>query len=160
MTARNLFGLAIIILCLAGCDKKKKDDYIITRRDRGIVRFTEERPVFPCDPGNDMENPGETDNSGESDSQDESGNTAESEKACHGVPYLSLSDGILTISYEDSGIYNLYIKNYHGEAVYSVQMKADGNAYEFDISALDMNDLYVIVLEGSEIIFKWYFEDE
>ncbi len=135
MKLRNLLGWAIVFLCVAGCEKeKKRDDFIINRRDRVVTRYD----------GNN----GETDGYLPSVGAD-LGLSAE----CS----ICFSDGMLVISLMDSGIYDLHIENIGGVVVYASELPADGNVYEFDISAIRKEDLYVLVLNGPGGEIKWYF---
>ncbi len=129
MTLKNLLGIAVAVLCLAGCGKEKKDDFIIKRRVPGIVRFEGGGTLIPP-PG-----------IGDAYSF-----------------WASLSEGILSVSFLDDGIYKLYIENELGEIVFSSELPADGQVYKFDISDIDEDELYILVLEGAGGIFECYFK--
>ncbi len=136
MAARYLLGLAIAFMCITGCeksitDKQKRDDFIITRKDRVVVRHDGDGAL----PGG-------------SDIQYQP--LPESCVFC-------VSDGILFISFMDSGVYGLRIENNLGEIVFSSLLPADGNTYEFDVSDVDKADFFAIVLKGVDGDFKGYF---
>ncbi len=136
MSFRKLLIFVVAFFCIVGCDKEKKDDFIIVRRGKSIVRY---------DGGNDKIG-GNVDGDNNPDDR---------------IPEFfeaSISDGILSISFLDSGTYDLYIENKHGEVVYSSKLQADGQVYEYDLSAFDEDELYALVLKGSNGTFRWYFE--
>ncbi len=141
MSVRNLLGLALVFLCLAGCEKvekRKKDDFIIKRRDRVVVRYEE----VGDDGINAMPPAPESDITVGADTETFS---------------ASVSDNILSVSFLDLGTYDLYIVNASEEVVYSSELPADGQVYEFDISAVAEEDRHVLVLTGSNGVIKWYF---
>ncbi len=135
MSVRNLSVLAIVFLCLAACeksDRQKKDDFIINRRDRVIVRYDgDQRNDFVAECPDD-------------------GTFPETFAA-------SVSDGILSVSLMDMGTYELRIENSSREVVYSSQLPADGKTYEFDVSSVKGEDMYVLILTGEKWVIQWYF---
>ncbi len=132
MLVRKLLIFAVALFCMTGCEKERRDDFIIARRGKGVVRFE----------GN----------------YDSIGGNIDGENTLPELFAAFVSDGILSISFLDSGTYDLYIENEQGEVVYSSKLQADGQTYDYDLSAFDESDLYVLVLKGSNGTFRWYFE--
>lgn len=63
---------------------------------------------------------------------------------------------ILSISFDDSGTYSLYIEDDFNATVYSSILPADGMEYDFDLSCIG-NGTFRIVLVGLNGEYEGYF---
>ncbi len=74
------------------------------------------------------------------------------------LPYAYISYDILTVSFDDSGIYNLYIQNENGDTVFYSTLPANGTPYTYDLSAIIEEDsFYILIIEGPSGIYEGYF---
>ncbi len=70
------------------------------------------------------------------------------------LPEASIFYDILTVSFDDSGVYDLYILNEYGETVFYSTLPANGMPYTYDLSAiLNEEGFYTLVIEGSSGTF-------
>ena len=52
------------------------------------------------------------------------------------IPEASISNDVLTVSFNGSGMYSLYIEDNFGVTVYTSALPANGMEYDYDLSAL------------------------
>ena len=63
------------------------------------------------------------------------------------LPEAYISGGILSVSFDASGVYSLYIENGIGETVYTSTLPANGMEYSYDLSGIG-EGMFTLVLEG------------
>ena len=72
-------------------------------------------------------------------------------------PYAKISDAdILTVTFDDSGVYSLYIENCLGEIVYTSTLPADGIEYNYDLTGIGTG-LLRLVIDGYGGEYEGYF---
>ena len=68
-------------------------------------------------------------------------------RSIENLPDATIENQILTVSFDNVGIYSLYIEDDSGTIVYSSALPADGMEYNYDLSTVKMG-LYRLVLSG------------
>lgn len=63
------------------------------------------------------------------------------------TPDAAIYKNILTITFDNSGIFSLYIENTYGEIIYTSTLPADGIEYDYDLSGIGTG-LFRLVIEG------------
>ncbi len=71
-------------------------------------------------------------------------------------PEATIFKDILSVSFDDSGVYSLYIENCLGEIVYTSTLPANGIEYDYDLSGIG-EGLFLLVLKGQFDEFEGYF---
>lgn len=77
-------------------------------------------------------------------------------RSLNAIPEASICDDILTISFNGSGIYSLYIEDNTSTTVWVSALPADGMEYDFDLSCIG-NGTFRIVLVGMNGEYEGYF---
>lgn len=72
------------------------------------------------------------------------------------VPEASIQNDVLTVSFDDSGMYSLYIEDRFGVTVYSSALPANGMEYDYDLSGIG-EGLFRLVLSGPSGEYEGYF---
>lgn len=72
------------------------------------------------------------------------------------LPEASISHGVLSVSFDASGIYVLYVENCSGQAVYSSTLPADGLEYSYDLSGIG-NGQFRLLIEGAGAGYEGFF---
>ena len=72
------------------------------------------------------------------------------------MPDATKENQILTVSFDNAGIYSLYIEDDSGTIVYSSALPADGMEYYYDLSGIGAG-LYRLVLDGYKGEYEGYF---
>ena len=72
------------------------------------------------------------------------------------VPEASIRNDELSVSFDDSGMYSLYIEDNFGVTVYSSAMPANGMEYDYDLSGIG-DGLFRLVLTGANSEYEGYF---
>ena len=72
------------------------------------------------------------------------------------LPEASIRNDELSVSFDDSGMYSLYIEDNFGVTVYSSAMPANGMEYDYDLSGIG-EGLFRLVLSGSSGEYEGYF---
>ena len=73
------------------------------------------------------------------------------------TPDAAIFRDILSISFDNSGIFSLYIENTFGEIVYTSTLPADGIEYDYDLSGIGTG-LLRLVIEGYGGEYEGYFQ--
>ncbi len=71
-------------------------------------------------------------------------------------PEAFVCNDILTVSFNESGVYSLYIEDNIGDTVYTSVLPADGMENDFDLSCIG-NGTFRIVLVGMNGEYEGYF---
>ena len=77
-------------------------------------------------------------------------------RSIEAVPEVFISNDILTVSFDGSGMYTLYIEDCFGVTVYSSALPANGMEYNYDLSGIG-EGIFRLVLEGSSGEYEGYF---
>lgn len=77
-------------------------------------------------------------------------------RSIENLPDATIENQILTVSFDNAGIYSLYIEDDSGTIVYSSTLSADGMEYYFDLSGVGAGS-YCLVLEGYKGEYEGYF---
>lgn len=72
------------------------------------------------------------------------------------TPEASIYKDILTVSFDASGVYSLYIENGIGETVYTSTLPANGMKYSYDLSGIG-EGAFRLTLEGPLGEYEGYF---
>ena len=72
------------------------------------------------------------------------------------LPEASISRDILAVSFDNSGIYSLYIEDNLGEMLYTSTLPADGMEYSYDLSGIG-EGLFRLIIKGPGGEFEGYF---
>ncbi len=72
------------------------------------------------------------------------------------IPDASITYDILSISFDDTGIYDLYIYNEYGECIYYATLPANGMIYTFDVSAIREEGLYTVIIDGNSGTYEGF----
>ena len=73
------------------------------------------------------------------------------------LPEATIENGIISISFDASGIYSLYIEDSMGNIVYTSTLPADGIEYDYDLSGIGTG-LLRLVIEGYGGEYEGYFQ--
>ncbi len=71
-------------------------------------------------------------------------------------PESTIFKNILSVSFEDFGIYFLHIESSLGEIVYTSTLPADGMVYSYDLSGIG-GGMFRLVLDGPGGMYEGYF---
>lgn len=77
-------------------------------------------------------------------------------RSIENLPDATIENQILTVSFDNVGIYSLYIEDDSGTIVYSSALPADGMEYHYDLSGIGAGS-YRLVLEGYKGEYDGYF---
>ena len=72
------------------------------------------------------------------------------------MPEASISNGILTVSFDGSGMYSLYVEDSFGITVYSSALPANGMEYDYGLSGIG-EGLFRLVISGPSGDYEGYF---
>ena len=72
------------------------------------------------------------------------------------APEASIQNDVLSVSFDDSGMYSLYIEDNFGVTVYSSALPANGMEYDYDLSGIG-EGLFRLVLSGPSGEYEGYF---
>ena len=72
------------------------------------------------------------------------------------LPEASIENRILIVSFDDYGVYSLFIENDSGIIVYYSVLPADGIEYHFDLSGIGAGT-YRLILDGHKGEYEGYF---
>ena len=72
------------------------------------------------------------------------------------LPEASIRNDELSVSFDDSGMYSLYIEDNFGVTVYTSALPANGMEYDYDLSGIG-DGLFRLVLSGSSGEYEGYF---
>lgn len=72
------------------------------------------------------------------------------------TPEATIENGIISVSFDASGIYRLYIEDSTGHIVYTSTLPADGIEYDYDLSGIGKG-LLRLVIEGYGGEYEGYF---
>ena len=72
------------------------------------------------------------------------------------APEASIQRDILTVSFDGSGMYSLYIEDSFGVIVYSSALPANGMEYDYDLSGIG-EGLFRLILSGPSGEYEGYF---
>lgn len=73
------------------------------------------------------------------------------------LPEATNENGIISISFDASGVYSLYIEDSMGNIIYTSTLPADGMEYDYDLSGIG-SGLLRIVIKGHGGEFEGYFQ--
>ena len=73
-----------------------------------------------------------------------------------GTPEATIENGIISISFDASGVYSLYIEDSMGNIIYTSTLPADGMEYDYDLSGIGTG-LLRLVIKGHGGEFEGYF---
>ena len=79
-----------------------------------------------------------------------------STRSIEAVPEAYISNDILTVSFDGSGMYSLYIEDNFGVSVYSSALPANGTEYDYDLSGIG-EGLFRLVISGPSGDYEGYF---
>lgn len=71
-------------------------------------------------------------------------------------PESTIFKNILSVSFEDFGIYFLHIESSLGEIVYTSTLPADGMEYSYDLSGIG-GGMFRLVIDGPGGMYEGYF---
>ena len=72
------------------------------------------------------------------------------------IPEAFISKDILSVSFDGSGMYSLYIEDRFGVTVYSSALPANGIEYDYDLSGIG-EGLFRLVISGTSGEYEGYF---
>ena len=72
------------------------------------------------------------------------------------VPEASIRNDELSVSFDDSGMYSLYIDDNFGVTVYTSALPANGMEYDYDLAGIG-EGLFRLVLSGPSGEYEGYF---
>ncbi len=72
------------------------------------------------------------------------------------IPEASISNDVLTVSFNGSGMYSLYIEDNFGVTVYTSALPANGMEYDYDLSDIG-EGLFRLVISGTSGEYEGYF---
>ena len=72
------------------------------------------------------------------------------------IPEASIQRDILTVSFDGSGMYSLYIEDSFGVIVYSSALPANGMEYDYDLSGIG-EGLFRLVISGPSGDYAGHF---
>ena len=72
------------------------------------------------------------------------------------APEASIQRDILTVSFDGSGMYSLYIEDSFGVIVYSSALPANGMEYDYDLSGIG-EGLFRLILSGPSGEYEGHF---
>ena len=72
------------------------------------------------------------------------------------IPEASIQNDVLSVSFDDSGVYSLYIEDSFGVTVYTSAQPANGMEYDYDLSGIG-EGLFRLVLSGPSGEYEGYF---
>ena len=72
------------------------------------------------------------------------------------IPEASVRNDVLSVSFDDSGVYSLYIEDSFGVTVYTSAQPANGMEYDYDLSGIG-EGLFRLVLSGPSGEYEGYF---
>lgn len=72
------------------------------------------------------------------------------------LPEATIENGIISISFDASGVYSLYIEDSMGNIIYTSTLPADGMEYDYDLSGIGTG-LLRLVIKGHGGEFEGYF---
>ena len=79
-----------------------------------------------------------------------------STRSIEAVPEAYISNDVLNVSFDGSGMYSLYIEDSFGVTVYTSALPANGIEYDYDLSGIGKG-LFRLVLSGSSGEYEGYF---
>ena len=79
-----------------------------------------------------------------------------STRSIEAVPEAYISKDILTVSFDGSGMYSLYIEDSFGVTVYSSALPANGMEYDYDLSGIG-DGLFRLVISGPSGEYEGHF---
>ena len=72
------------------------------------------------------------------------------------IPEASISNDVLTVSFNGSGMYSLYIEDNFGVTVYTSALPANGMEYDYALSDIG-EGLFRLVISGPSGEYEGYF---
>ncbi len=72
------------------------------------------------------------------------------------LPEATIENGIISISFDASGVYSLYIEDCMGNIIYTSTLPADGMEYDYDLSGIGTG-LLRLVIKGYGGEYEGYF---
>ena len=72
------------------------------------------------------------------------------------MPEASIQHDVLSVSFDASGMYYLYVEDSLGALVYTSALPADGMEYDYDLSGVG-EGFFRLVLEGPSGEYEGYF---
>ena len=72
------------------------------------------------------------------------------------IPEAFISKDILSVSFDGSGMYSLYIEDRFGVTVYFSALPANGMEYDYDLSGIG-EGLFRLVISGTSGEYEGYF---
>ena len=72
------------------------------------------------------------------------------------MPEASIRHEVLSVSFDGSGMYSLYIEDSFGAVVYQSMLHADGMEYDYDLSGIG-EGLFRLILDGHEGEYEGFF---
>ena len=72
------------------------------------------------------------------------------------MPEASIRHEVLSVSFDGSGMYSLYIEDSFGTVVYQSMLPADGMEYDYDLSGIG-EGLFRLILDGHDGEYEGYF---
>lgn len=72
------------------------------------------------------------------------------------LPEASIRNDELSVSFDDSGMYSLYIEDNFGVTVYTSALPANGMEYDYDLAGIG-EGLFRLVLSGPSGEYEGYF---
>ncbi|HIR95111.1 MAG TPA: hypothetical protein IAC05_03620 [Candidatus Coprenecus stercorigallinarum] len=73
-----------------------------------------------------------------------------------GTPEATIENGIISISFDASGVYSLYIEDSMGNIIYTSTLPADGMEYDYDLSGIGTG-LLRLVIKGHGGEYEGFF---
>ncbi len=77
-------------------------------------------------------------------------------RSIEAVPEAYISNDVLTVSFDGSGMYSLYIEDNFGVSVYSSALPANGMEYDYDLSGIG-DGLFRLVISGPSGEYEGHF---
>ncbi len=72
------------------------------------------------------------------------------------LPEATIENGIISVSFDASGVYSLYIEDSMGHIVYTSTLPANGMKYSYDLSGIG-EGAFRLTLEGPLGEYEGYF---
>lgn len=72
------------------------------------------------------------------------------------MPEASIRHEVLSVSFDGSGIYSLYIEDSFGAVAYQSMLPADGMEYDYDLSGIG-EGLFRLILDGHDGEYEGFF---
>ena len=79
-----------------------------------------------------------------------------STRSIEAVPEAYINNDVITVSFDGSGMYSLYIEDRFGVTVYSSALPANGMEYDYGLSGIG-EGLFRLVISGPSGEYEGYF---